>query len=53
MKYIKLDWPRYEKAIDTVTAEKINITENDFYWCAEGTCGFVSEKIYEQIKRFI
>lgn len=53
MKYIKLEWPLYERAIDAATAEKLSFTEDDFYWCAEATCGFLSERFYEQIKRFI
>lgn len=53
MRYIKLDWPRYEKAIDVASSLGIGVVGDDFYWCAEGVCGFVSERMYEQVKSYI
>lgn len=51
MMYYKLDWPRYEKAIDL--ASELNIIKDDFYWCENCACGFISERIYERIKAYI
>lgn len=53
MMYYKLDWSRYEKAIDISTQLKLNVIADDFYWCAESVCGFISERMYELIKAYI
>ena len=53
MMYYKLDWPRYEKALEASTELNLNVTPDDFYWCNEKVCGFVSERMYELIKTYI
>lgn len=53
MMYYKLDWPRYEKAIEVSTQLKLNVTADDFYWCNECSCGFISERMYELVKTYI
>jgi hypothetical protein len=53
MMYYKLDWPRYEKAIQVATELKLHVTSDDFCWCSEPPCGFISERMYELVKTYI